>query len=169
MPFCPKCRDEFQDWISVCPDCKVALVPELPDTPVPALRTEPLVHIITAPNEAIASMWAGILEDNGIPCVLKSDNIRAAQYSLLYNQYQRIYVLQSMATEARNLLQPFEQEMDSNLRSNAKCLPIISRIFLVISTAIVLTTQWGGYLLGVVILWISHKIKKEVRNGDNKP
>jgi hypothetical protein len=26
MPFCPKCRDEFQEWVQVCPDCHVPLV-----------------------------------------------------------------------------------------------------------------------------------------------
>jgi hypothetical protein len=34
--FCPKCRDEFQDWVKTCPDCKVDLVAELP----PASRPE---------------------------------------------------------------------------------------------------------------------------------
>jgi hypothetical protein len=29
--FCPSCRDEFRDGISFCPDCDVALVPELPE------------------------------------------------------------------------------------------------------------------------------------------
>jgi hypothetical protein len=30
MPFCPKCRDEFQSWVKVCPDCKVKLVDKRP-------------------------------------------------------------------------------------------------------------------------------------------
>jgi hypothetical protein len=25
MPFCPKCGDEFQDWVTTCPDCGVTL------------------------------------------------------------------------------------------------------------------------------------------------
>ena len=29
MPFCPKCHDEFQDWVKVCPDCGVDLVDRL--------------------------------------------------------------------------------------------------------------------------------------------
>jgi len=38
MPFCPNCRDEFEDWVEICPDCRVALVDEpapLPKTPFP--------------------------------------------------------------------------------------------------------------------------------------
>jgi len=32
-PFCPKCGDEFQDWVTTCPDCQVNLVTELPHEP----------------------------------------------------------------------------------------------------------------------------------------
>ena len=34
MPYCPKCRDEFEDWVKVCPDCNVTLVDELPEMSV---------------------------------------------------------------------------------------------------------------------------------------
>lgn len=33
MPFCPNCRDEFEDWVETCPDCKVSLVDEQPPKP----------------------------------------------------------------------------------------------------------------------------------------
>ncbi len=26
MPYCPRCHDEFQDWVKVCPDCGLDLV-----------------------------------------------------------------------------------------------------------------------------------------------
>ncbi len=29
MPFCPNCRDEFQDWVKVCSDCNSTLVDKL--------------------------------------------------------------------------------------------------------------------------------------------
>ena len=52
MPFCPKCRGEFQDWVEVCIDCGVPLVDTLPE-PVPepppkreeAVISEPLVTV----------------------------------------------------------------------------------------------------------------------------
>ncbi|MFC1873829.1 hypothetical protein ACFLYX_00845, partial [Chloroflexota bacterium] len=60
-------------WVKVCPDCQVALVDKLPPEPVKRKgRSDPLVHIATAPNEAVAHMWAGILEENGIRCLVKS-------------------------------------------------------------------------------------------------
>ena len=36
MPFCPKCGDEFQDWVTTCPDCQAALSAERP----PAKKTK---------------------------------------------------------------------------------------------------------------------------------
>jgi hypothetical protein len=70
MPFCPKCRDEFQDWAKTCPDCRVDLVAELPPEPAKA-KDEPVL-VASASNEPEARMWAGILEDNRIPSMVRS-------------------------------------------------------------------------------------------------
>jgi predicted amidophosphoribosyltransferase len=37
MRYCPTCREEFQDWATLCTDCKVPLVDKLPkaDDPKP--------------------------------------------------------------------------------------------------------------------------------------
>jgi len=110
MSYCPKCRDEFQDWVEVCPDCHVALVDELPPLPEPPPRkgrNDPLVHIASAPNEAVATMWSGILEENGIRCLIKSGQLRAAMYVLPYNQQCEIYVLASESDRASQILAPF--------------------------------------------------------------
>ena len=40
MPYCPQCRDEFQDWVKDCPDCNVALVKTLPSPPTKYKRDE---------------------------------------------------------------------------------------------------------------------------------
>ncbi|MFC1847213.1 hypothetical protein ACFLW5_00140 [Chloroflexota bacterium] len=104
MPYCPKCRDEFQNWIEVCPDCKVALIEELPPQPKREEHDEPLVHIATAPNEPLANMWSGILEENDIRCSLKSRNI--TPYYVTYWPYE-IYVLSSEAERAKEMLDPF--------------------------------------------------------------
>jgi nucleotide-binding universal stress UspA family protein len=89
----------------------------------------PLVHIATAPNEAIAGMWAVILESNAIPCVLKSDNLRAAQYSLPQNQFQAIYVLEPAAEMAKRLLMPLDEAVcahPSRYRPPwVSCIPLV--------------------------------------------
>jgi predicted Zn-ribbon and HTH transcriptional regulator len=47
VPFCPRCRDEFQDWVKVCPDCQVELVDVLPEpTPKPE-KPPPLEPLVT--------------------------------------------------------------------------------------------------------------------------
>ena len=44
MPYCPQCRDEFQDWVETCPDCKVPLVNTLP--PLPVVEIPDGTHVI---------------------------------------------------------------------------------------------------------------------------
>jgi hypothetical protein len=107
MPYCPVCCDEFEDWVKVCPDCNVPLVEELPPKPEHKVVDEPLVNIATAPNEAIASMWAGILEEHGIHCLLKGGDLAAAMYASPLNVPYEISVLASNADRATQILTPF--------------------------------------------------------------
>jgi len=92
--------------VKVCPDCKVALVEQLPVQPKDDETDEPLVYIATAPNESVASMWSGILEEHGILCLLKSANLRAAMYAFTYNMTCQIHVLASQAERAKEILGP---------------------------------------------------------------
>jgi hypothetical protein len=55
----------------------------------------------------VASMWAGILEEHGIRCLLKSANLRAAMYAFTYNMTCQIHVLASQADRAREILGPW--------------------------------------------------------------
>jgi hypothetical protein len=107
MPYCPQCRDEFQDWVKDCPDCKIPLVAELPPQSEHEQVDEPLVYVATAPNESVASMWSGILEEHGIRCVLKGANLRAAMYYFTYNMTCQIHVSASQAERAKEILSPF--------------------------------------------------------------
>ena len=123
MPFCPQCRDEFEDEVEVCPDCRVALVPELPRKTVPAalveklhsepqkLSDEPLVRVANPPNESIGIFWQGILEENGIKSMLGGSNFRSPYISSPSDSRLSIFVLESKAEEARALLEPFENDL----------------------------------------------------------
>jgi len=110
MPYCPQCRDEFQDWVEVCPDCNVALVNELPDLQKREMSEERLVHIATAPNEIMANMWSGILEEHGIQCLLKGGGLQAAMYASPLSVPYEIHVLESEAANATEILAPFLEE-----------------------------------------------------------
>ena len=70
----------------------------------------PMVHICTADNEAVAGMWAGVLEDNDIRCVIRGVNspmggiMRAIS---AFNTPQAICVLEVDAEKAVEILRPF--------------------------------------------------------------
>ena len=96
MPYCPKCRDEFQDGVEVCPDCKIALVEELPAQPEREEIDEPL-----------AMMWTEILENEGIHSLVKSRDLRAAMYMPSLLSRCEVHVLASQAEKARQILAPF--------------------------------------------------------------
>jgi hypothetical protein len=112
MPFCPRCRDEFQDWAKTCPDCRVALVAELPLEPAKSAKTEdePIL-LASAPNEPEARMWAGILEDKGIPAMVRtysSEMFRGFPPTGIPIQPSNlqfdVYVMQSDIERAREIL-----------------------------------------------------------------
>jgi hypothetical protein len=103
MPFCPECRDEFEDRVKVCPDCRVPLVDKLPPEPEEMLREGDLVLLASAPNEIEAELWKGILEDNGIHSMIKvpgSLNIYMPSIALKHE----LYVLEQEVEKAREIL-----------------------------------------------------------------
>jgi len=104
MPYCPQCGEEFQGWVKVCLDCGVALVDHSPAPPPRDRRDEPIVHIATAPNEQIAQLWAGILKDNGIRCMVKRTRPWMTRYAFAFNQQCTIHVLASEAERASRIL-----------------------------------------------------------------
>ena len=110
MPYCPECRDEFQEWVKVCPDCKVALVDKLPELPEREEKDEPLVYITTAPNEPVAMMWKEILESEGINPLVKSAELQAAMYMTVFISPWEIHVIASQAEEAKDILAPFIED-----------------------------------------------------------
>ena len=121
MPYCPKCYDEFQDWVEVCPDCKIALVEKLPVQPKREEMDEPLVYIATAPNEPLAMMWTGILENEGIHSLVKSRDLRAAMYVPSLLSHCEIHVLASQAEKARRILESFSKTNSTSWPNN--CIP----------------------------------------------
>jgi len=70
---------------------------------------ESLVRIATAPNEPIARMWADILKDEGVHCLIKSTDLMAALYMPAVSPYE-IHVLLSQAEQARAILASLREE-----------------------------------------------------------
>jgi hypothetical protein len=107
MPFCPECRDEFQDWVKTCPDCRIALVAEMPTPSRPAKRGkagDSLVHIADAPNELVGQMWAEVLKEHGIRCLTKGGKAPGDMSGNSPCSACEMYVLASEAQRARKTL-----------------------------------------------------------------
>jgi hypothetical protein len=110
MAYCPECQDEFEDWVEVCPDCKIALVRELPAKPDSNRTDDPLVHIATASSEPLAMFWKGVLENEGIHSLIKSRDLRAAGYLPSLLSYCEIHVLASQAEQAKQIVAPLLED-----------------------------------------------------------
>lgn len=108
MPYCPKCRDEFQDWVKTCPDCRVPLVSELRSSSEASkaakVKRESLVHVANASNEPIARMWMESLYNNGIRSTMKGGAYKPDMGSDSPFLPCEIYVLASQADRAREIL-----------------------------------------------------------------
>ena len=123
MPYCPKCREEFQDWVTKCLDCGVPLVDILPDLPAPKPEPEPepnaepikepLMHVATAPDEQVAMMWAGILKDEGIESFVKGRDWYMRVAIPFSPSSHEIHVLASQAEEAKKILDPLIRDSES--------------------------------------------------------
>jgi hypothetical protein len=97
--------------VDVCPQCGAPLIPgPTADDAVGGDRgREPLEHIATAPDEVLASLWKGILEEEGIRSLIKRSDLAAAMYVFPGNTECEIHVLASQTRRAREILDSLEE------------------------------------------------------------
>lgn len=74
---------------------------------------EPLVWVATAPNEVVAKIWKDALEENGIQCLLKAENLVESMYTSPITLRFRVMVLASDEKRAREVLAPFLEEEEA--------------------------------------------------------
>jgi hypothetical protein len=67
--WCPECGREFERAIVACPDCRAILADE-----PPSQAGEPAV-VHRVPDAAAGALLCGMLEQNGVPAVLRSGSI----------------------------------------------------------------------------------------------
>lgn len=69
---------------------------------------ENLVPVAVAPNELIAELWRGLLEEEGITAMLKAMGPGSAYFSNFGNQHT-LFVLESDVQRAREILDQDEE------------------------------------------------------------
>ena len=75
MPFCPNCKFEYEPEVATCPDCGAALVEALPESTAPDTGDDKFVLLRDLPSRLYAQMLEEVLEDQGIPCIIKGEDI----------------------------------------------------------------------------------------------
>ncbi len=112
--YCPAGDGEFEDWVKVCPDCGRALVsePPLPEAPLPVRNDQPVVLLTKIANEPLAQMTREFLASEGIKVMLKPGGPGFGGWGSAANLEHELYVLQSQADEAREILADFESGGD---------------------------------------------------------
>ena len=69
---------------------------------------EPIVRLVTAPNDMVAGMWTDVLEQNGIRSMTKRADFSAAfNIGYSFSLQCEIYVLASDEVKAKEVLAPF--------------------------------------------------------------
>ena len=72
--FCPKCRGEFIEGITECPDCKVDLTEEL--NPEDDYEYEEFVTVYSTSDPTIIVLAQSILNSSGIQYAIKSEGLQ---------------------------------------------------------------------------------------------
>lgn len=103
--YCPKCHDEFEDWVQVCPDCHVPLVGTLPEIQKPVIlpnstpTQEDIVTICSDLNPETAHILSERLKSEGIRSSIIDEN----EYAHAFGG-ARLQVFKSDAERAIKLL-----------------------------------------------------------------
>jgi len=72
VPFCPKCKYEYNPNVSVCPDCGEKLVDQLPEERLEERPDQDWIPLVQLTSQQTAEMLRGALDAKGIPAVLRS-------------------------------------------------------------------------------------------------
>ncbi|MFB3896905.1 MAG: putative signal transducing protein [bacterium] len=72
MPFCPKCKAEYEAGITQCSDCQIPLVNQLLQCGKDELRETGMVQLLTVPNDIEAVMICELLKQARIEATIRS-------------------------------------------------------------------------------------------------
>jgi len=98
--FCPKCRIEYREGYTECAECRAPLVEELP--PEPETEYVEWVTILTTMDQNTVMVATSLLEDAGIPVLVKGEGLQIIVGS---GAPKEIQVMPENAAQARLLLE----------------------------------------------------------------
>jgi len=112
MPYCPKCRREFQN-AKECPDDKIALVKELPFQTRQSDDGTTWIEIASTANSDEAQLIQGFLDAEGIDAQI--EHAEASQFPMTFGDLgdTRIFVPTTDEKRALELLRQREQEWEN--------------------------------------------------------
>ncbi len=82
---CPKCKYEYRDGISTCPDCESELVAVLPQAPVAQAIDGSWISVCAVPTVIKSELARGALDSNNIPSIIVSNAFGAAGHNVGFN------------------------------------------------------------------------------------
>ena len=100
--YCPKCRSEYVEGISVCPDCDVPLVAELNDEDSESSESVEFEEILTTFNAGDIALIKSILDGEGIAYYFSGEE---SNYMLPLTQPPKLMVSKEQAEQARGILE----------------------------------------------------------------
>ena len=74
--FCPTCGCEYNPGITVCADCGIPLIAELPPPPQLDLGDLDLVTVLSTPNAGEIALVRSLLEEADIPFMVKNEGVQ---------------------------------------------------------------------------------------------
>ena len=103
--YCPSCKAEFIDSITICSDCNITLVENMAlNKPLENINW---VKVKEVPGKVFGEMMGEVLDSAEIPYFLKSDWLASA-YNIaaagLAGSYVQVYVPENFCDMATNLL-----------------------------------------------------------------
>jgi hypothetical protein len=92
MAYCPKCREEFESGLMICPDCGLALADQLPAGAGAAVTPDTSWVVLgQVASEIKSEMAKGSLDSNNIPSMILSSsfNKRGSGFDIRHTPHGR--------------------------------------------------------------------------------
>ncbi len=97
--FCPKCRTEYVEGVTLCVDCGVRLVQELPPEPAPEYTAYEQIPLTVNPDDI--SLIKSVLDSEGIVYFFKGEFVT-------HGQSARLLVRKDQVDEVMEILEHFK-------------------------------------------------------------